>query len=145
MSEKVQEMTLMSAKSFTRKADGSRFHRFMGIMDPKRSLQIYLEGAAADTLADVLVPAAAAKGAYLTLVFDDGFEMDRNPETYTNDAGTVVANQFADRPVYNVRTVKDGAKWILGEAKIRPTAKAAMDSDALIAEASKLLDAIRPA
>jgi len=131
MAKKISEMTVMAAKSFTRKADGTRFHRFTGILDDKTSVQFVMDGPSADSMADVMVPIAAASGAYLSVVFEDGFVLDNNPETYTNEGGSVVVTTFADRPVYNVRCAKDGAKWTIGEAVVRPTPKAAMDPDQL--------------
>jgi hypothetical protein len=143
MKNGITELTVMAAKSFTRKADGSRFHRFTGIVDDKRSAQIILDGAAADSLADVMVPVAAQSGAYISLVFAEGFVTDANPETYTNDSGNVVTSLFADRPVYNIRCAKDGAMWTIGEAVVRPTPKAALSSDEMTDAVTKALNNLK--
>ncbi len=137
------ELTIMAVRSFTRKSDNGRFHRFTGKLGNDKAAQITLEGASADALADIMVPAASAQGAYLTAIFDDGFKLDVKPETYDNEAGVKQTSMFADLPVHAIRAVKDGAAWSLGEATIRPTAKALLTPDQMTDAVTAALKALR--
>lgn len=138
-------ITIMAAKSFARKSDGGRFHRFIGKLNDKQSAQITLEGETADALADIMVPAASAQGAYLSLVLGDGFKADTKPETFQNEAGVSQTVTFADLPVYPIRAVTDGALWNIGEAVVRPTPKAALTPDKLTDAVTAALNALRKA
>ena len=129
----MMQFEVMAVRSFKRKTDGGKFHKLLGIVDGDYAGQMTLDGAEADHLAEVLVPAAAQKGAYVVLGLAAGYVPDAEADKYKDDKGNIIQTSFAGRDaVHIIRPTKGGDNaWKLVSASERPKAVAAQTTEEL--------------